>query len=430
MAAPLQQRQCHLSIASAVFLPALLALSWVLSSAAQPSNVATDWNYITQTVVEKQQINSQIASKYYALVGLAVYFPLKIVHDSHPKGADATASAIFSAHFTLSTLFPVFQSPLFDGFANAQIDALNLSPASKDASQKLGYGVALRLLFDRLNDGSQRLIDYKPAPPGGPLGAYEYTPGQTFVVYPQLNSTRPFLIPNPQAYDTYGGPFPVGTAAYNKEVAETQTIGKNNSATRTPYQTDTSFFWADLSNTSAIAGHWFNISVAALPATTSALSTAKLFAAIGVAQYDASIADWYLKFKYLFWRPITAIRRGDGTNAADPTWTPLLSTPTHPEYPSGHSGTSGSSAAVLAAYLGLTSASQTLEKSITIGTQGGNYAPRTYTNIDSIGKEVGDSRIFGGVHFRKSVDDGLDLGYKVGAYVWKHFDSLKIDWHY
>lgn len=425
----MHQRRCHLSVASAVILPVLLTISWVTSSAAQPTNVATDWNYITQVVVQRQQIDSQIASKYYALVGLAVYLPLKIVRDSNPAAVDATAAATFSAHFTLSTLFPVLQSRIFDGFANARIDALRLSPSSVEASRKLAHGVALRLLLNRLDDGSQRLVDFKPAPPGGPLNAYEYTPGQTFVVFPQLNSTRPFLITGPQAYDTYGGPSLVGTAAYDKEVAEVRSVGKNDSATRTPYQTETARFWDDLPSTSGIGGHWCNVSIAALPTTTSALDTAKLLAAIGVAQYDASIAVWYLKFKYLFWRPITAIRRGDGTNVADPTWTSLLVAPTHPEYPSGHSGTSGASAAVLAAYLGLASVSQKLERNVTVGTQGWNYAPRTYDNLDSIGKENGDGRVFGGVHFRKSADDALDLGYKVGSYVWKNFDSLNFDWH-
>lgn len=37
-------------------------------------------------------------------------------------------------------------------------------------------------------------------------------------------------------------------------------------------------------------------------------------------------------------------RQGDGVNAPDATWSPLLSTPNHPEYPSGHSVTSGAAA--------------------------------------------------------------------------------------
>lgn len=42
-------------------------------------------------------------------------------------------------------------------------------------------------------------------------------------------------------------------------------------------------------------------------------------------------AVWYIKYTRLFWRPITAITQGDGVTPNDPTWTPFLTTPPHPE---------------------------------------------------------------------------------------------------
>ena len=54
---------------------------------------------------------------------------------------------------------------------------------------------------------------------------------------------------------------------------------------------------------------------------------------------------WRVKYRELFWRPITALRTphtaGGKPSVNDPTWTPLLATPAHPEYPSGHQTTSG-----------------------------------------------------------------------------------------
>ena len=41
-------------------------------------------------------------------------------------------------------------------------------------------------------------------------------------------------------------------------------------------------------------------------------------------------------------------RRGDAQHPADPTWTPLLATPAHPEYPSTHTVTAAASGQVLA----------------------------------------------------------------------------------
>jgi hypothetical protein len=55
---------------------------------------------------------------------------------------------------------------------------------------------------------------------------------------------------------------------------------------------------------------------------------AHLFALLNVAMADAGIACWDAKYRYVFWRPITAIRNADvdGNPATDVDagWTPLL----------------------------------------------------------------------------------------------------------
>ena len=55
---------------------------------------------------------------------------------------------------------------------------------------------------------------------------------------------------------------------------------------------------------------------------------------------DAGITCMDSKYHYLLWRPVTAIRNADkdANTATDPspTWSPLLTTPNHPEYPSAH----------------------------------------------------------------------------------------------
>jgi hypothetical protein len=53
---------------------------------------------------------------------------------------------------------------------------------------------------------------------------------------------------------------------------------------------------------------------------------------------DAAIACWDSKYRYVFWRPVTAIQQGgaDGNDLTSPdaSYTPLLGvTPAHPEYP-------------------------------------------------------------------------------------------------
>ena len=62
----------------------------------------------------------------------------------------------------------------------------------------------------------------------------------------------------------------------------------------------------------------------------------RFVAAFHVVTTDAQIADYNGKFKYVFWRPVTAIRN-DAVDP-DPSWTPLSVTPTYPDWPSGHGG--------------------------------------------------------------------------------------------
>ena len=61
-------------------------------------------------------------------------------------------------------------------------------------------------------------------------------------------------------------------------------------------------------DTAAITGHWNNITAFVLPANTSLLATAELFAKLQVAFYDSNIQGWFIKFTTLWWRPVTAIR--------------------------------------------------------------------------------------------------------------------------
>jgi hypothetical protein len=62
------------------------------------------------------------------------------------------------------------------------------------------------------------------------------------------------------------------------------------------------------------------------------------------------------KYKYAFWRPITAIRNGDidGNDATEreATWQPIDNTPMHPEYPCAHCIISSTVASAIEAMLG------------------------------------------------------------------------------
>lgn len=316
-------------------------------------------------------------------------------------------------------IFPTQQSTSFDGLIDKQITPLELTEEEDAAIRKIGLQFAKSLLKKRTHDGSQQWIKFVPSPAGGPTGKYQFTSNQTFVLYPQLGKTRPFVIKSVAKFNTNGGPYAIPSSKYNTDYEEIATVGNVNSSSFTDFFKETAKFWEAGANTSTVNGQLFNATLAVVK-DISVKDLAKLFAKISVAQYDSSIAGWQQKFKYLHWRPITALRQGDSSHQPI-VFTPFLRTPPHPEYPSTHSTAAGSWAKVLARYLSI-DISQHIS-SYSVATEGYPLPLRTYNTLEAAAVEVGVSRIYGGVHFRKAIEGGTKLGVDVGDYVWDHFEK-------
>lgn len=141
-------------------------------------------------------------------------------------------------------------------------------------------------------------------------------------------------------------------------------------------------------------------------------------ALVDIALADAGIEAWNVKYTYNTARPVTVIRDGaDGANpliTADPTWTPLWSTPAFPSYMSGHSTFSTAAAGVLTSIYGS-------QFSFTDpGDPTENLTPRHFTSFEAAAQEAGISRIYGGIHFMSDNTAGLQVGGEVGQYVVQH----------
>ena len=140
---------------------------------------------------------------------------------------------------------------------------------------------------------------------------------------------------------------------------------------------------------------------------------ARLMMAVTQAADDALIAVFDAKYHYKFWRPITAIRNGDidGNDATerDPSWTPFINTPMHPEYPCAHCVLSASIGTVLQTEIGNGPIPVLSTTSTTA-----NNAKRTWVKIDDFIQEVSNARIYDGVHFRNSTEVGTEMGRQVG----------------
>jgi membrane-associated phospholipid phosphatase len=153
-------------------------------------------------------------------------------------------------------------------------------------------------------------------------------------------------------------------------------------------------------------GHWISIALQIIRRDNLSLERGTdVLARLGIAVADAFIGCWHDKFRYDLLRPVTYIRR-----LIDPKWESLLITPPFPEYPSGHSTQSGAAATVLTAVLGEGFAFE----DATLVPEG--MPTRRFASFWQAAEEAGLSRLYGGIHFRAAIVQGLAQGRCIGAY--------------
>jgi PAP2 superfamily len=182
--------------------------------------------------------------------------------------------------------------------------------------------------------------------------------------------------------------------------------------TATPEQKAIARFWSDdpmLSPTPP--GHWISIALQALDDEDDDLDrNVEVLAVLGVALADSFIGCWEEKYRYDLVRPITVIRR-----LIDKKWESMLITPPFPEYPSGHSTQSGAAAVVLTHFFGEDFAFEDRTA------EADGLSPRTFPSFWAAAEEAGMSRLYGGIHFRAAIVEGLRQGQCIGA----HASALK-----
>jgi PAP2 superfamily len=166
-------------------------------------------------------------------------------------------------------------------------------------------------------------------------------------------------------------------------------------------------FWSDDAMlTVTPPGHWVSIAWQIIVADKIDLrKTVDVLARLGIAEADAFIGCWQRKFQFDQLRPVTYIRK-----LIDPKWDALLITPPFPEYPSGHSVISGAAATVMAFEFG-----EHYAFTDATGSRDG-LAKRKFENFAAAANEAGISRLYGGIHFRAAIEDGLAQGRCIGKF--------------
>lgn len=93
----------------------------------------------------------------------------------------------------------------------------------------------------------------------------------------------------------------------------------------------------------------------------------------------------------------------------------------HPDYLSGHASYGGGAGGILKKYFG----SDKIDPPLALSSNASVAGPitRTFNSIDQAIKENGDSRVFVGVHFQFSSDEGSKQGLNAANEVWQSFKA-------
>ena len=294
----------------------------------------------------------------------------------------------------------------------AQLDAslaATLSSVPDGRAKQRGITVgaheAAAVLAERAGDGLDTAsVDIPFTPPPPAPGVFQLTPPLTRpVIRAGQGRARPFLLARNDQFDP-GRPPGLGSRTYADALAEVKAIGAPASP-RTAEQTDVANFWYPSLNFSYV-----QILRAVLADTRFPLTwQARFVAAFHVITTDAQISIYNAKFRYLRWRPYTAITTG--TLGTDPAWTSFWPAPQHPEYPSGHGGYAGASQGVLEAFLG-----RRAPAAIPLTSPDDPGVTRTYTDWQTVTDEVINARVWEGVHFRFSDTTGVRQGLRLARW--------------
>jgi len=384
------------------------------------------------------------ASRYYAYITLAANETLALFDIRQPgfsgivkelNSIEADGGLIKKADSELAVILALYKSAirlLPSGYIlqNKPDSLIALSKKKKLPVEKITNTVTLadkvveQVLKYAYADGFPKLSGMRRYTPSNGDEYWQPTaPGFMSAIEPYWNTLRTFFLdscsqfageaPNPYSTDT--------ASLFYKETFEVYQLGKSLSNE----QAAIAMFWD--CNPFALqqvghlefglkkispGGHWMGITGIACKKQKFNLSkTAYTHALVAIGMSDAFISCWNNKYRYNRVRPVTAINR-----LIDRTWVPLLQTPPFPEYTSGHSVISTTASTLLTHIFG-NHFSFTDDSEVEFG-----LPRRNFNSFSSASEEAAISRLYGGIHFRDAIENGVREGRKIGVFIIERSD--------
>jgi membrane-associated phospholipid phosphatase len=296
---------------------------------------------------------------------------------SYPSEYAVTAGA---ASAILTYLFPD-HAELFATQADEAVRSRLLAgveyPSDVEAGLALGRAVAEQVIARAMADGSDAVWEGTiPTEAGHWTGENPVQPGsgawQTWV----LTSGDQFRPPPPPAYDS---------EQMQIELAALKAI------TPTFATTTAAYFWQSPNGAALYTYGTANRLLFEHGLDANPPLAARIYAAMSVAQYDAFVGCYEAKYTYWSMRPYQV----------DPEFKPLFLASNFPSYPSAHSCQSAAVVTVLASFF-----------------------PADAEALWKVVEEIGNSRMWAGIHFQSDIDAGEALGKAVGELTVEHVAQM------
>lgn len=425
-------------LARVLGLAVVLAGGLLLPQPVLAGNAVTRWVEQALDAVRTQNVGTPNAGRLYAMVTVAMYDAVNGIDRARQHGRDHAlvpptedtpingnrdVAAAAAAHKVLAALTPG-QGPVLDAALAAELEAAGgVGDPPVAAGRNWGEYIGQQVVALRSADGTQaaqtiaacsRFNDPMVCEPGEFHTSFDarwrnMTPFG-------IASLDPYLSPSPPA---------LSSAEYTAAFNDVKTCGSNSPAldgmcddpTSPDERNEISTFWLAEAGTVRETGAWLQatLSIVEEQGTVDSISdTARLFALVGMGIADAVKLAWDTKATYFTWRPRFAIRQadmdGNPDTVQDSTWTPRLgAVGGTPEYNSGTSAFAGAASAVIEGFYCHTTVSFSFETDLAPN------GSRFYATPLQGAEEAGRSRIFQGIHFQFSNEDGRRAGRGIGT---------------
>ncbi len=385
--------------------------------------VAVQWMDLVYRIVQGEAVNAPAASRIYAYAGVTLYEAVvNGMPDNYSMAGQVTdlpelplpdegevydwpSVANSALAMVMVGLFPQGSDETHQMIAELRqkwVSAREAETSSEIVEVSLVYGEALAAdLLEWIADDNYadtREMEYELAT--GDSAYYVLTTEGTRPVEPYWGTIRPFglyyaeycNIPLNMPFDTDPD------SAFYAQSNEVKEVGEN----LTEEQREIARFWVDTpGETGAPSGHWLSIENQLVEQLDLNLGRAsEMYALVGMALGDAFISGWALKYEVMLLRPETYIRE-----YIRRTWQPYIQTPPFPEYPSGHSVVSGAAAEVLTTMFGVVAFTDRTHIIY-------DHEPlqRSFTSFEAAATEAAISRLYGGIHYRVAIENGVEQG--------------------